>query len=214
MTDRSSAPRTCPTRTWCATHRIEHLRTRPYRRTNGKAERFIQTMLREWAYAASYRTSTHRSGRRVLLDPMTPPSTPVLALVPQETDFDRQQGPAGVICDIDTCPDGGGGGSGGGTGGSGGTGGTGSSPPAQSLYLTRAQFVDTFEGWLKGNPEFELHVLGPVNLADSATMVSFQCVGEHAPTGYQWDMNGTNWSGTAAAGVPLVPAVTAAGICP
>ena len=137
-------------------------------------------------------------GRRVLLDPKTPPSTPVLALVPQETDFDRQQGPAGVICDIDTCPDGGGGGSGGGTGGSGGTGGTGSSPPAQSLYLTRAQFVDTFEGWLKGNPEFELHVLGPVNLADSATMVSFQCVGEHAPTGYQWDMNGTNWSGTAA----------------
>jgi hypothetical protein len=28
-------------------------------------------------------------------------------------------------------------------------------------------------------------------------MVSFQCVGEHAPAGYQWDMNGTNWSSTA-----------------
>ena len=42
--------------------RIEHLRTRPYRpRTNGKAERFIQTMLREWAYAAVYRTSTQRA---------------------------------------------------------------------------------------------------------------------------------------------------------
>jgi transposase InsO family protein len=47
---------------WCATHNIEHLRTRPYRpRTNGKAERFIQTMLREWAYAATYRTSQHRT---------------------------------------------------------------------------------------------------------------------------------------------------------
>jgi transposase InsO family protein len=40
---------------------IKHLFTRPYRpRTNGKAERFIQTMLREWAYAAVYRTSDHR----------------------------------------------------------------------------------------------------------------------------------------------------------
>ena len=42
--------------------RIQHLRTRPYRpRTHGKAERFIETMLREWAYLASYRTSTHRA---------------------------------------------------------------------------------------------------------------------------------------------------------
>lgn len=40
---------------------IKHLFTRPYRpRTNGKAERFIQTLLREWAYAAVYRTSDHR----------------------------------------------------------------------------------------------------------------------------------------------------------
>jgi transposase InsO family protein len=30
-------------------------------RTNGKAERFIQTMLREWAYAAVYRSSEHRT---------------------------------------------------------------------------------------------------------------------------------------------------------
>lgn len=48
-------------RTWCADHDIRHLRTRPYRpRTNGKAERFIQTMLREWAYAAAYQSSDHR----------------------------------------------------------------------------------------------------------------------------------------------------------
>jgi transposase InsO family protein len=46
----------------CTRHRIRHLRTRPYRpRTNGKAERFIQTLLREWAYAVRYETSRHRT---------------------------------------------------------------------------------------------------------------------------------------------------------
>jgi transposase InsO family protein len=45
---------------------IRHLRTRPYRpRTNGKAERFIQTLQREWAYAIAYESSQHR--RRALL---------------------------------------------------------------------------------------------------------------------------------------------------
>jgi transposase InsO family protein len=42
--------------------RIVHKRTRPYRpRTNGKAERFIQTLIREWAYAAAYLTSAARA---------------------------------------------------------------------------------------------------------------------------------------------------------
>ncbi len=41
---------------------IKHVFTRPYRpRTNGKAEPFIQTLLREWAYAAVYRNSEHRA---------------------------------------------------------------------------------------------------------------------------------------------------------
>jgi transposase InsO family protein len=41
---------------------IKHLFTRPYRpRTNGKAERFIQTLMREWAYAVVYRHSEHRA---------------------------------------------------------------------------------------------------------------------------------------------------------
>lgn len=42
---------------------LRHLRTRPYTpRTNGKAERFIQTALREWAYAKPYRSSAQRAG--------------------------------------------------------------------------------------------------------------------------------------------------------
>jgi transposase InsO family protein len=46
----------------CARLAIQHLRTRAYRPcTNGKAERFIQTLLREWAYIRPYRTSRRRA---------------------------------------------------------------------------------------------------------------------------------------------------------
>lgn len=46
----------------CSQLKIRHLRTRPYRPcTNGKAERFIQTLLREWAYVRPYRTSGLRA---------------------------------------------------------------------------------------------------------------------------------------------------------
>jgi transposase InsO family protein len=48
----------------CQKLRLRHLRTRPYRpRTNGKAERFIQTLLREWAYQRPYSTSAQRTDR-------------------------------------------------------------------------------------------------------------------------------------------------------
>ena len=46
----------------CRTLRIKHMRTRPRRpQTNGKAERFIRTLLASWAYGAIYRTSTERT---------------------------------------------------------------------------------------------------------------------------------------------------------
>jgi transposase InsO family protein len=45
-----------------AQHRIRHLTTKPYRpRTNGKVERFHQTMAREWAYGLAYRSHRHRN---------------------------------------------------------------------------------------------------------------------------------------------------------
>ena len=50
---------------------------------------------------------------------------------------------------------------------------------------------------MKGDPEFELHVLGPATPGDTSAMVSYQCVGEHAPAGYYWDMNSKSWSGSA-----------------
>lgn len=46
----------------CRALKIRHIRTRPYRpQTNGKAERFIRTMLGGWAYGAIYRDSAQRT---------------------------------------------------------------------------------------------------------------------------------------------------------
>jgi transposase InsO family protein len=62
MTDNGSCYLSQSFRQTCLRHAIRHLRTRPYRpRTNGKAERFIQTSLREWAYAQPYASSQQRS---------------------------------------------------------------------------------------------------------------------------------------------------------
>lgn len=62
MTDNGSAYVSHRHRRACQELQIRHLRTRPYTpRTNGKAERFIQTLLKEWAYARSYRNSRART---------------------------------------------------------------------------------------------------------------------------------------------------------
>ena len=61
MTDNSSAYRSHPWRQACGTFRLRYIRTKPHTpRTNGKAERFIQTSLREWAYAQAYTSSQAR----------------------------------------------------------------------------------------------------------------------------------------------------------
>jgi transposase InsO family protein len=61
MTDNGPGYRSIAHAVACRTLRIRHLRTRPYRpRTNGKAERFIRTLLAGWAYGAIYRSSAER----------------------------------------------------------------------------------------------------------------------------------------------------------
>lgn len=112
-------------------------------------------------------------GHRQELSPVAPPGTPVIALVPQETDFTR---PAALQC-YDTCPPGGGGGT-----------------NAAGLYMTQAHFVQSFESWLKGDPEFEIHILGQLGQTDSLT--DYQCAGEQAGGPYAFDQNGLDWTGS------------------
>ncbi|HWC72290.1 MAG TPA: hypothetical protein VG454_00025 [Gemmatimonadales bacterium] len=123
-------------------------------------------------------------GRRQLLDPKTPPAIPVLALVPVETDFSVR--PARMQC-LDC----------------GGTGGGDPQmpppppapppPPPPGLYMTKSHFVQDFEGWLKGSPEFEVHILGQKGQTDS--LLDYQCAGEHAGGPYTFDQNDLDWSG-------------------
>jgi transposase InsO family protein len=62
MTDNGSCYRSNAFRKTCREHGLKHIRTRPYTpKTNGKAERFIQTALREWAYAQAYPDAAHRA---------------------------------------------------------------------------------------------------------------------------------------------------------
>lgn len=63
MTDNGSCYRSKVFLRACERLNIKPIRTRPYTpQTNGKAERFIQTALREWAYAIAYQNSDQRSG--------------------------------------------------------------------------------------------------------------------------------------------------------
>ena len=118
-------------------------------------------------------------GNRQVLDPAQPPSTPVIAVVPVETDFSAA--PTAIEClscgGFFPWPP---------------------PPPAPpavpGLYLTKAHFVDDFEGWLKGSPEFEVHILGQKAQTDSLT--DYQCAGERQPAPYYFDQNALDWSGS------------------
>lgn len=126
-------------------------------------------------------------GGRHILDPSRPPLTPVLAVVPVETDFDEPAITTNItaVCDptVQVCDIGGGGGGGGGS--------SLLAPPG--LYMTQAHFVQDFEGWLKGSPEFEIHIMGQYGTTDS--LQKYQCSGEERRVPYNWD-GGTSWSGS------------------
>jgi hypothetical protein len=115
-------------------------------------------------------------GRRQQLSAETPPATPVLALGRAETSFGASVQCAGCLVDD---PSGGGGG--------------GSNLVSPGLYMTAARFTETFEGWLKGAPEFEIHVLGQEG--SSNALKSYQCAGANAGGPYTFDQNQTTWSG-------------------
>jgi hypothetical protein len=117
-------------------------------------------------------------GGRHLLDPETPPATPVLAMVPVETDFSA--GPQRQTC-LEDCASGGGGDP--------------QPPPAPpaGLYMTKAHFGQDFEGWLKGDPEFEVHILGQLGQTDS--LVTYQCAGERQYGPYFFNQDNLDWSG-------------------
>jgi transposase InsO family protein len=62
LTDNGSGYRSGIFAAACRARRLRHRRTRPYTpRTNGKAERFIRTMLAEWAYGPAFPSSAHRT---------------------------------------------------------------------------------------------------------------------------------------------------------
>jgi transposase InsO family protein len=66
MTDNGSCYRSRTFRVACKRLGLRQIFTKPYTpKTNGKAERFIQTALREWAYARAYQNSDHRSAELV-----------------------------------------------------------------------------------------------------------------------------------------------------
>jgi hypothetical protein len=126
-------------------------------------------------------------GRRVELDADAPPALPVLAVVRAEQEFGAI-GVANSTC-IDACDDTP-------TGGESGGGGSGGSANLVSpgLYMTYAQFNETFESWLKGDPEFEVHMLGQEG--NTQAMKSYQCAGEKAGAPYQYNQDATQWSGS------------------
>ncbi len=125
-------------------------------------------------------------GVRRRLDADVPPATPVIALVPQETDFTGGRPQLLMQC-WDMC---------GGSGGGGGGGGGGSWSPrvaVPGLYLTTSHFEETFESWIKGKPEFEYHVYGD---DASGSAVQLACTGEHSGGMYAFDQNELDWSGS------------------
>jgi hypothetical protein len=120
------------------------------------------------------------TGRRLLLDRTAPPATPVLALVPVETDFSAPAGPVRAQCAEVECS-GGGGGSGSGT------------TVSPGLYLTASHLNESFESWLKGAPEVEILVLGQKGSTDSLTR--YQCVNERAAGAYHFNQDARDWTG-------------------
>ena len=142
----------------------------------GEATLLVATIGRDGEAPVAYDLAGHRR----VLSADTPPSVPVLALVPQETDFTGGRPLMAASC-YDLC-------------GSTSTGATSNLSSTAGLYLTTSHFEDSFESWLKGKPEYEYHVYGLVAGSEAEQL---SCTGEHAGGYSTFDQNGPDWSGSA-----------------
>ncbi len=168
----------------------------------GKADVLVVSQLDESEPIVSF----DERGQPVSLDIQTPPSQPVLSIVPVETNF-RAPMPAStsrnardqngqaigtleplkpkasnmVACD-ETC-----------TGG-GSVGGTTAIPPG--LYLEFSRILDMKEPWFRGDPEIEVHIQGPTSTAAPSYGDDRSCSGEHAGDYRKvFDQNDAFWEG-------------------
>jgi hypothetical protein len=60
-------------------------------------------------------------------------------------------------------------------------------------YNAERQVTQDFEGWFKGDPEYEIHILGQAGTSDSLT--DYQCSGGPASGYYRFDQNNLEWTG-------------------
>ena len=116
-------------------------------------------------------------GERQLLDRNTPPTAPVLALLPSETDF--SMGASRVICTPETCPSEGGGGE--------------VPQGPKGIYLTQAHIIDLHEDWLRGEPEVEAMFMGP--LSDTTKLNLVACANESNALPRFYDQDHNSWTG-------------------
>lgn len=168
------------------------------RKWQGDGDLIVATLLEDSDMPIAWDTK----GNRVILNPSTPPETPVLVLVPVETNFSRPlpldqlalrgnpnrstiedpspsagNGPSQII------DDGGGGG------------GAGTSPAG--LYITFQRLTNLGEPWTLGAPEIEVHIHGPETSASPQYGADLACSGDRVgfPRGFNQD--GGFWNGEA-----------------
>lgn len=157
----------------------------------GGADVLVASLLMEGDAPVAY-TPT---GERIALDPKSPPSTPVVAIVPRESDFTRpitdpkaknvndkggsSIGTMLVPCEPDTC--------------GGGGGGPVAYPPG--LYLNHNRVVDNGEAWGMGDPEIEVLVIGPA-FDPSQDGERLACSGQYGSGPKHFNQNGNFWTAT------------------
>jgi len=167
----------------------------------GKADILVVSQLDESAPIVAF----DESGREVSLDRKVAPDQPTLSIVPVETRFDQPMTPAAsrnvrdlsgtaigtlepmapkgssLIACGETC-DGGGGSI------------SSSIPPG--LYLEFSRILDMKEEWFRGDPEIEVHIMGPTDAANPRYGADLSCSGEH-PYDFRkvFDQNTGFWEG-------------------